>query len=59
MQDDGFKPTWDDDIDIGDIGGSDDEDDVELHLPYEPVASTSALPDGDDLELQPDLDPTG
>lgn len=56
MQDDGFKPTWDDDIDIGDIGGSDDEDDVELHLPYEPVASTSALRDGDDLEMDVDGD---
>ncbi|GAA6001833.1 hypothetical protein JCM10207_002341 [Rhodosporidiobolus poonsookiae] len=50
MEDDGFKPTWDDDIDITDIvgpdGGSDDsdgdlDDEVALHLP---VASTSALP---------------
>ncbi|GAA5887721.1 hypothetical protein JCM5296_004469 [Sporobolomyces johnsonii] len=44
MEDDGFKPTWDDDIDITDIvgadGGSDDED-GDLHMPF---ASTSALP---------------
>ncbi|GAA5949086.1 hypothetical protein JCM21900_004854 [Sporobolomyces salmonicolor] len=44
VEDDGFKPTWDDDIDITDIvgadGGSDDED-GDLHMPF---ASTSALP---------------
>ncbi|GAA5980268.1 hypothetical protein JCM11641_005524 [Rhodosporidiobolus odoratus] len=57
MDDDGFKPTWDDDIDITDIvgedGGSDFgegnlEDDVATHLP---VASTSVLVyDGEEAE---------
>jgi protein KRI1 len=41
--DDGFKPTWDDDIDITDIVGDDDddEDDADMHMPF---ASTSTLP---------------
>ena len=59
-QDDEFKPTWDDDIDIGDIGGdSGDDDDAALHLPYEPVASTSALPEGDgdvDMDAEAEVD---
>jgi len=40
--DDGFKPTWDDDIDITDIvGDDDDDDDADMHMPF---ASTSTLP---------------
>ncbi|BGP44834.1 Kinetochore protein Spc24 [Rhodotorula kratochvilovae] len=50
VEDDDFKPTWDDDIDITDLVGSGDEDDVEL--PFEPIASTSALPTyGDDVGM--------
>ncbi|TNY18993.1 KRI1-like family C-terminal-domain-containing protein [Rhodotorula diobovata] len=60
LEDDEFKPTWDDDIDIGDIGGdSGDDDDAALHLPYEPVASTSALPEGDgdvDMDAEAEVD---
>ncbi|GAA5832203.1 hypothetical protein JCM11251_004278 [Rhodosporidiobolus azoricus] len=50
-EDDGFKPTWDDDIDITDIVGEDasDVDDDEV-MQYLPVASTSALPDGAEEE---------
>ncbi|GAA5922995.1 KRI1 family protein [Sporobolomyces koalae] len=48
--DDGFKPTWDDDIDITDLvgpDGSDDDDDPALHMPF---ASTSALQIEDEEE---------
>ncbi|GAA5908312.1 KRI1 family protein [Sporobolomyces salmoneus] len=52
-QDDGFKPTWDDDIDITDIvgedGGSDDED-ADVHMPF---ASTSTLPQEEEEEEEP------
>ncbi|GAA6032748.1 hypothetical protein JCM8097_000772 [Rhodosporidiobolus ruineniae] len=46
QEDDDFKPTWDDDIDITDLVGEDasDVDDDEV-MQYLPVASTSALPD--------------
>ncbi|GAA5850066.1 hypothetical protein JCM8547_001001 [Rhodosporidiobolus lusitaniae] len=56
-EDDGFKPTWDDDIDITDLvgsGASGDEDDVAMHLP---VASTSAFSMDADEEDEPA--PTG
>ncbi|GAA5980013.1 hypothetical protein JCM10908_001498 [Rhodotorula pacifica] len=49
LEDEDFKPTWDDDIDITDLvgegDGSDADDDAEAHLPF---ASTSALPADDD-----------
>ncbi|GAA5994099.1 hypothetical protein JCM5350_008093 [Sporobolomyces pararoseus] len=52
-EDDGFKPTWDDDIDITDIvgedGGSDDED-GDMHMPF---ASTSTLPQEAEEEEEP------
>ncbi|GAA5887517.1 hypothetical protein JCM6882_001437 [Rhodosporidiobolus microsporus] len=59
MDDDGFKPTWDDDIDITDLVGSDGEVDDDEVMQYLPVASTSALPtldeddeeDGDDVPM--------
>ncbi|GAA5866742.1 hypothetical protein JCM3774_001978 [Rhodotorula dairenensis] len=52
VEDEDFKPTWDDDIDVGDIigdeDGSGDEEGAEAYLPF---ASTSALPAaGDDEE---------
>jgi protein KRI1 len=56
-QDNDFKPTWDDDIDITDLVGSDASDDdgalddeIAQHLP---VASTSALPSLSDDEEAP------
>ncbi|KWU43653.1 Krr1-domain-containing protein, partial [Rhodotorula sp. JG-1b] len=58
LEDEDFKPTWDDDIDIADIvgdeDGSDADEDAEAHLPF---ASTSALPvegeDGEDALMAP------
>ena len=58
FQDEYFKPTWDDDIDIADIvgdeDGSDADEDAEAHLPF---ASTSALPaegeDDEDVSMAP------
>ncbi|GAA6059080.1 hypothetical protein JCM10212_002051 [Sporobolomyces blumeae] len=46
--DDGFKPTWDDDIDVTDIVGADgesDADDADMSMPF---ASTSAVPMDED-----------
>ncbi|BGP12777.1 hypothetical protein JCM10213_007291 [Rhodosporidiobolus nylandii] len=56
MEDDGFKPTWDDDIDITDLvgdGGDSDDDDVAMHLP---VASTSALSPEPEAAVEDDDD---
>jgi len=49
-EDEGFKPTWDDEIDITDIvgdggGDSDDDNDRDMNIPF---ASTSALTQEED-----------
>ncbi|GAA5870321.1 hypothetical protein JCM16303_001963 [Sporobolomyces ruberrimus] len=50
--DDGFKPTWDDDIDIGDIAGASDDEDADLHMPF---ASTSAIPQEEAVEEEEEM----
>ncbi|GAA5994929.1 KRI1 family protein [Rhodotorula paludigena] len=50
LEDDDFKPTWDDDIDITDIVGPEDASDDDEGAA--PVASTSALPMDVDEEAE-------
>ncbi|POY71428.1 hypothetical protein BMF94_5741 [Rhodotorula taiwanensis] len=56
LEDEDFKPTWDDDIDIGDIGGNDGSDVDDEVAMMMPIASTSTLPaedDDADVEMPP------